>query len=79
MRLILQGWNLMRILRLVLAIAILVQGIITKDAVSIILGLIVGGMAITNTGCCGSSGCEVKSTGTNKTNRIHYEELDHKK
>ena len=79
MRIILQGWNLMRILRLVLAIAILVQGMITKDAVSIILGLIVGGMAITNKGCCGSNGCEVKSTGTNKTNRIHYEELDRKK
>jgi len=79
MRSILQHWNLMRILRLVIGIALLVQGIVKKDAASIVLGLIVAGMALANIGCCGTSGCAVKNTASNKTKNIHYEELDLKK
>jgi hypothetical protein len=59
MKTILQGWNFIRILRLVLALAILTQGIIARDSMAIILGIVFGGMAVANIGCCGAGGCAV--------------------
>ena len=77
MKAITQGWNFMRILRLILGIAILVQGIVAKDATAIVLGVVFGGMAVANIGCCGAGGCAVnnRSTSNNKTGDIHYEEV----
>ena len=78
MKAITQGWNFMRILRLILGIAILVQGIVAKDATAIVLGVVFGGMAVANIGCCGTTGCEVKHVTPikNKSKNINYEELD---
>ena len=72
-----QGWNFMRILRLILGIAILVQGIVAKDTMAMVLGVVFGGMAVANIGCCGAGGCAVpkRSTTTKKTGDIHYEEV----
>lgn len=76
MKTILQGWNFMRILRAVLGIGILVQGIFARDTVSIILGAAFAGMAVANLGCCGSNGCAVnKRSVSNKTEDTHYEEV----
>jgi hypothetical protein len=76
MKTILQGWNFMRILRLVLALAILTQGIIARDSMAIILGLVFGGMAVANIGCCGAGGCAVNQSSINqKTEEIQYEEV----
>jgi hypothetical protein len=76
MKTILQGWHFMRILRLVLALGILAQGIIARDAVTIILGVVFGGMAIANIGCCGTAGCAINQRSTNsKTQDIQYEEV----
>lgn len=79
MKAILQGWNFMRILRLGLGIAILVQGIIAKETMTVVLGVIFGGMAVANIGCCGTNGCAINSRSTNKTQKVDYEELDIKK
>ena len=79
MKAILQGWNFMRILRLGLGIAILVQGIVAKETMTMVLGVIFGGMALANIGCCGTSGCAINNRSTNKTQTIDYEELDIKK
>lgn len=76
MKTLLQGWNLMRLLRLGLGIAILVQGIVEKEAVTIILGAIFGGMAVANIGCCGTGTCAVNSVSTNKRQNNNHEELD---
>ena len=76
MKTVLQGWNFMRILRLVLALAILTQGIIARDSMAIILGVVFGGMAAANIGCCGAGGCAVNQHSTiNKTEDIQYEEV----
>ena len=76
MKTILQGWHFMRILRLVLAIGILAQGITARDIVTILLGVVFGGMAVANIGCCGTAGCAVNQRSTNnKTEDIHYEEV----
>lgn len=63
MRRILQEWNFMRMLRLVLAIVILVQGIISRDFVSITLGVLFGATAFANIGCCGSNTCTTTRQG----------------
>ena len=79
MKAILQEWNFMRILRLGLGIAIIIQGIVAKETMTIVLGAIFGGMALANIGCCGTNGCAVNSRPSNKTQRIEYEEMDNKK
>ena len=76
---ILNGWSIMRGLRLAIALIILVQSIIQND---ITLGVIAGFLlltAITNTGCCGSNGCSVNFSNLKKEKQIVYEKLDNKK
>ena len=78
MKTILQGWNFMRIVRLVLGIIIIVQGAMAREAITVILGLLFAGMAVANIGCCGANGCAVspRSSIKNKTKEISYEEVD---
>jgi len=65
----------MRFIRLALGIAILAQGIIARDTVTILLGLAFTGMAFANIGCCGSNGCAVNTRPINK-NTLPNEEQD---
>lgn len=53
----LEGWNVMRLLRLILGIIIIVQGIQGSDWSFILLGSLFSLMPIFNVGCCGASGC----------------------
>ena len=55
---ILKSWGFMRVLRFVFGAFAIVQAIITLDIVLGILGLVVGGMAFLNVGCCGANGCD---------------------
>ena len=76
---ILNGWSIMRGLRLAIALMILVQSIVQKD---LNLGVVAGFLlltAITNIGCCGSNGCAVKFCYRKKEKEIEYEELGNKK
>ena len=63
---ILNGWSIMRGLRLAIALIIFVQSIIEKN---ITLGVIAGFLlltAITNTSCCGSNACSVNLSNRKK-------------
>jgi hypothetical protein len=75
MKNILQAWNFVRILRLVLGMAILVQGIATRDGVTILLGAALAGLAVMNVGCCGVNGCAVNPTSNAKIEEVQYEEV----
>jgi len=68
MKNILQGRNFMRLLRLGLGIAVLVQGIVVKDTVTIVLGFLFGGMAVVNQGCCDTGSCPVDQLAPGKKN-----------
>jgi hypothetical protein len=68
MKALLQRWSIMRILRLVLGIAILVQGIITGDSLSVILGVIFSGTAFANIGCCATGSCAVDPGSSDRKN-----------
>ena len=79
MKVILEGWNFMRALRLILGVAILVQGIVAKDVLTIVLGAAFVGMALANIGCCGTHGCAVNYRKNVTEKEISYEELDKSK
>ncbi len=80
MKTILYGWNVMRVVRLVVGCIIVLQGIFAKDSVLIILGIVFGGMALANFSCCGVGGCTVNVNKTiNKNEDINYEEVGPKK
>lgn len=57
MKTILQNWHFMRVLRVVLAIAVLVQSWYAKDSTTAIIGIMLLAMGIFNIGCCGPAGC----------------------
>ena len=63
---ILNGWSIMRGLRLAIALMILVQSIVQKD---LNLGVVAGFLlltAITDIGCCGSNACSVNLSNRKK-------------
>ena len=59
---LLTGWHLARWIRLILGIALLVQALVTSDALVGAFAILLLGQAIMNTGCCGPSGCSVPLT-----------------
>ncbi|MFN8117008.1 MAG: hypothetical protein U0W65_12900 [Bacteroidia bacterium] len=74
----LSSWSFMRILRLVAGAFAIVQAFITVDIVLGVLGLIVGGMALLNMGCCGNGACNTsykKVNQNSKTIDVDYEEV----
>ncbi len=77
MKKIIQGWNLMRLIRLVLGVIILVQGIMQKEYAFAFVGALFAALSIANIGCCGSQGCA--TTPINKdfknSKEITYEEV----
>lgn len=69
-----KSWGWMRVVRLILGIIIVVQGIMMREWLYMILGGFFTLFAIMNVGCCGTS-CTVprKSDTTNKP--VTYEEV----
>jgi magnesium-transporting ATPase (P-type) len=55
----LTNWNFMRIVRLVLGIAIIVQSVLVKDWGMTVVGILFTSMPIFNIGCCANGGCWV--------------------
>ncbi len=77
--LILRNWTFMRALRLVLGIIIVVEAVMAKDLVFGLVGLFFSGMALLNTGCCGTGACYTPSVkrrdDQHTTKEISYEEV----
>jgi hypothetical protein len=77
-QMVLSNWNLFRLLRLVIGVAIIVQAILVKDSMLGMAGLLFTGMAVFNIGCCGAAGCytSAKAGKTAETPEdISYEEV----
>lgn len=66
----------MRVIRLVMGIFIILQGLTAREWLFVGMGSLLSLMAVLNLGCCGASGC---STGTSKSSGdlsdVSYEEV----
>lgn len=51
------NWPFMRVLRVVLSLAILVQSWYAQDGTTAVIGIMLLAMGLFNIGCCGTSGC----------------------
>ena len=69
---LLQNWNIIRIIRLLMGIGIMYQGFSVGDKSIGFLGLIFTLLPLFNQGCCGVGGCE---TPINKNNQKNTQEL----
>jgi hypothetical protein len=76
---LLQNWNFMRIIRLVIGGYALVEAIRSQDTLMGLLGFVLVGMAILNVGC-GAQRCGVPNPRNSKTSReeVTYEEIHSK-
>jgi len=73
---IFSNWNFIRLLRLGVGIAILVQAFIARDILFAFLGLIFTTMPVFNIGCCGTQGSYVPvDKDPDKVKEISYEEV----
>ena len=80
MKTLLSNWNLFRVLRFVVGIAAIIQGIANNETIFAIAGGLLTLMAIGNTGCCGVNGCAVNAKPVSKKNEKGvYEEVDRSK
>lgn len=72
-----RNWHFIRILRVVLAIAILAQSWYAKDSTTAIVGVLLLLMGVFNIGCCGANGCytPVKKNKKASPNDPVYEEV----
>ena len=76
MKKIINGWNVMRVIRLALGIAALVQGFLQKENLLVVAGMWILFSALFNVGCCGSGGCTIQTNAKKTANEVVYEELD---
>lgn len=74
-------WNLMRWIRLAAGIFLAVQAIQLHDAIAGLISSLLLFQAVTNTGCCGVSGCAVtpSTKGADGVQEVEYEEIGEKK
>lgn len=72
---ILQNWTIIRFLRLLIGIGIIVQAVVLQDLLLGAAGLLFGGMALFNAGCCGTA-CAAPARKSGKPiNETSYEEV----
>lgn len=69
------NWHTMRIIRLILSIIIIIEGIRTSEKLLPIMGFVFLLMAIFNVGCCSSNCTTTKKNISNNENTIIYEEI----
>jgi hypothetical protein len=73
-----QNWNPARIFRVAMGIAAVVYAIVSKDSMMGWIGSLLLLMGISNTGCCGASGCATpinKKNAINTSDEIDFEEI----
>ena len=72
------NWNFVRIFRLGIGLAVLVQAIATRDVLFGLAGILFSGLAIFNVACCGMGGCPTysKLNNTHTNHETSFEEVD---
>lgn len=70
-------WNFLRIIRLLLGVAVVIQGLLKAEYVLALAGGLVAMMALFQVGCCGSNGCSVPQSKKHPSSKddVKYEEF----
>jgi len=73
---IFSNWNFIRVLRLAMGIAIMVQAFMAKDVLFGMIGILFTAMPVFNLGCCAAGNCAapVRKEDPN-AKEINYEEV----
>jgi len=71
---ILSGWNILRVIRLGLALLVIYESIKNYDVMFAILGSVILFQAVLNFGCCGQDGCAVNTNSNKQTDIINSKE-----
>lgn len=75
-QILLNNWNFIRLLRLGMGIAIVVQAVAVRDTFLCIIGLLLAVMALFNAVCCGAGNCYTTvNKAVDKDKEIYYEEV----
>lgn len=80
-KLLLIDWSFVRILRLSLGVSFAVHAIQAHDTISGVVSAILLFQAVTNKGCCGTSGCAapVNNKSDKNLNEVEFEEIKKEK
>ncbi len=70
------GWHFMRWFRLGIGIFILIQSFQMQDLFAGVFGIFILFQALSNTGCCGSSGCYTSTSREGKSLQEEVVELE---
>ncbi|HOZ95488.1 MAG TPA: hypothetical protein PLS07_00175 [Niabella sp.] len=73
-----KGWDIIRIIRLILGVAIIAQGARSGQWSLLLVGILFAAMPIFNIGCCAGGNCAVPPSKSNRSNSkkdISYEEI----
>lgn len=73
MKRFIQNWDLVRVLRMIMAVSFIGYGISSKDYMLILLGGLFGVQAILNISCCGTGGCAGK--GKLKSDSLYKDQI----
>jgi len=68
-------WNLMRIVRLILAVFIATQAVQNRDGFAGVIAIFLLFQVATNTGCCGANGCSTNLQSPKDEKELVYEEV----
>lgn len=69
MRNYLKNWSIARIIYLIIAIVVIVQGVQNEDWLWVLLGSFFGLMPIFNVGCCQNQSCSIPNNTAQKNNK----------
>jgi len=69
------GWNFMRVFRLILGLLVLIQSFFIGDYLFSAFGVFFIFQALTNTGCCGASGCSIDYSNEKETKTTALEKV----
>lgn len=78
MRNTITSWDGMRIFRMAVGVALIIQAIVVQDILIGLAGGLFAFMALTNTGCCGAGACSTGRRSGKKSDsaeEVSYEEL----
>ncbi len=76
MNAILSNWNFMRVFRLLLGIAIIVQAAMASEIAMLFVGIAFTAMPVFNIGCCATGACSVPQKKQSVSpEKVTYEEV----